>query len=78
MAAAPSFEAGQMKRSSIQACELARARRSASSASDMSHRGRREQRRVVDQAAEQSTAGVAAHAGGIELRLAGHSRALPA
>ena len=41
------------------------------------HRRGREQRGVVDQAAEQLAACVA-HAGGIALRLAGHSRALQA
>ena len=42
------------------------------------HRRGREQRRVVDQTAQQYASGVAAHAGGIALRFAGHSRTLPA
>jgi hypothetical protein len=40
------------------------------------HRRRREQRRVVDQRTEQLSPRVVRHAGGIALRLAGHSRAL--
>ena len=67
-----------MKRSRIHAFSVARAARSASIASGMGSDAGGNSAAWSISPPSSARAGVVAHAGGIALRLAGHSRALPA